>query len=48
MGPKKWPKQVVLMLFRQRNNKFVRIRHDKKTGFGYPISEKSKKSLDLR
>ena len=30
-GPKKWPKQAVFTLFRQRNNKLVRSGQDKET-----------------
>ena len=29
MGPKKWPKQAAFLLFRLRNNKFVRNWQDK-------------------
>ena len=31
MAPKKWPKQAAFILFRQRNNKFVRNWQDKET-----------------
>ena len=42
MGPKKWPKQAVFILFRQKTpNKFVRNWHDKETGLGCPNSEES-------
>ena len=48
MGPKKWPKQVAFILFRQRKNKFVRDNRTKKeTNVGHSINENSKQSLGL-
>ena len=48
MGPKKWTKQEAFILFRQRNNTFVKNgTGQRNVAFGYLISEDSKPSLGL-
>lgn len=47
MKPRKWPKKVVFILFRQRRKIFSEeLRRQQNLVFRCPISEESKQSLD--